>query len=52
MKKGVDKKRSEKKFHQGDWIYLKLLPYRQLSIPNSHKMQKLIPKFYGPFEII
>ncbi|KAJ1694535.1 hypothetical protein LUZ63_011233 [Rhynchospora breviuscula] len=51
MKKFADSRRSERQFSKGDWVYLKLQPYRQLSvsgIPNS----KLNPKFYGPYEII
>jgi hypothetical protein len=34
-----------------DWIYLKLQPYRQISISKGRN-QKLAPRYYGPFEIV
>lgn len=36
---------------KGDWVYLKLQPYRQLSIAGT-KSPKLNPHYYGPFEIL
>jgi hypothetical protein len=50
MKKFTDQQRTERHFNCGDWVYLRLQPYRQLSISNS-KNHKLNPCFYGPFEI-
>ncbi|GJT37161.1 retrotransposable element Tf2 [Tanacetum coccineum] len=32
MKSQADKRRSEREFKEGDWVYLKLQPYRQLTI--------------------
>lgn len=32
----ASKNRTEREFMVGDWVYLKLLPYRQLSIHRSH----------------
>jgi Chromo (CHRromatin Organisation MOdifier) domain len=52
MKKYADQKRSERHFSVGDWVYLKLQPYRQISSKGKTGNQKLSPKFYGPFEII
>jgi Integrase core domain/Chromo (CHRromatin Organisation MOdifier) domain len=50
MKKYADEKRSERTFQAGDWVFLKLQPYRQLSVSGtSHS--KLNSKFYGPFEV-
>lgn len=50
MKKFAGKSRSERTFHTGDWVYLKLQPYRQVSL--SHKGNaKLHPRYYGPFEM-
>jgi Integrase zinc binding domain/Integrase core domain/Chromo (CHRromatin Organisation MOdifier) domain len=52
MKRFADKKRSERTFQEGDWVYLKLQPYRQISIRGKSGTHKLKPKFYGPFEIL
>lgn len=51
MKQHADQKRTEREFKVGDWVYLKLHPYRQKSLVHrpSHK---LAPRFYGPFQII
>lgn len=51
MKVQSDKKRTERVFEVGDWVYLRLVPYQYMSI-SSHLVHKLQPKFYGPFEIL
>ncbi|KAJ4807690.1 polyprotein [Rhynchospora pubera] len=51
MKRQDDSQRSERQFHKGDWVYLKLQPYRQLSVSGA-STSKLNPKFYGPYEIL
>lgn len=35
MRKQEDKKRREGQFQEGDWVYLKLKPYRQNRWPNE-----------------
>jgi Integrase zinc binding domain/Chromo (CHRromatin Organisation MOdifier) domain len=50
MKKFTDLNRTERSFGTGDWVYLKLQPYRQISI-KGRQNHKLNPRFYGPFEI-
>jgi Integrase core domain/Chromo (CHRromatin Organisation MOdifier) domain len=52
MKRFADKKRSERSFQVGDWVYLKLQPYRQVTLQGNSGAHKLKPKFYGPFEVL
>lgn len=51
MKQLADKHRSERSFELGDWVFLKLQPYRQHSVVNRSS-QKLAPKYYGPYKIM
>lgn len=51
MKFFADKKRTEREFLVGDWVYLKLQPYRQTSIALRRNL-KLSSKYYGPYLIV
>ncbi|XP_069146056.1 uncharacterized protein [Solanum lycopersicum] len=51
MKFFADKKRTEREFLVGDWVYLKLQPYRQTSIALGRNL-KLSSKHYGPYLIV
>ncbi|KAL7113985.1 hypothetical protein ACP275_04G093400 [Erythranthe tilingii] len=51
MKRFADTRRSERIFQEGDWVYLKLKPYKQLSLRKS-RVWKLAPKFCGPFMVL
>uniref|UniRef100_A0A2N9FEI3 Reverse transcriptase n=1 Tax=Fagus sylvatica TaxID=28930 RepID=A0A2N9FEI3_FAGSY len=50
MKQQADKHRSEREFEVGDWVFLRLQPFRQKSM--RKKLGKLSPKFYGPYKVI
>jgi hypothetical protein len=51
MKQHADKKRMERSFAVGDWVYLKLQPYIQVSVARR-STQKLGFKFFGPYQIL
>ncbi|GJX52056.1 reverse transcriptase domain-containing protein [Tanacetum coccineum] len=51
MKQQADKHRKEKIFEVGQWVYLKLPPYRQVSV-QRYRSQKLAPRYYGLFHIL
>lgn len=51
MKYYADQHRSERVFQVGDWVYLKLQPYKQQTLA-LRTCLKLSAKFYGPFEVL
>ena len=51
MKKWADLHRTERTFEVGDLVFLRLQPYRQISV-SGRRSQKLSPLFYGPYKII
>ena len=50
MKNMADKHRSDRNFQVGMWVYLKLQPYRQLTVRQGGH-HKFAAKYYGPFLI-
>ncbi|XP_024172101.1 uncharacterized protein LOC112178137 [Rosa chinensis] len=49
MKGFYDKKHTEREFGVGDWVYLKLQPYKQHSM-HKGEFHKLSQRYYGPFQ--
>lgn len=51
MKKYANLKRQPYEFNEGEWVWLKLQPYRQHSV-DQRRCQKILVRFYCPFTII
>ena len=51
MKQVADAKRTERTFKVGDFVYLRLQPFRQTSLA-WRENKKLAPKFFGPFPVL
>ena len=50
MKHYADQHRTERSFSEGDWVFLKLQPYRQQTVA-VRKCLKLAAKYYRPFQV-
>lgn len=51
MRQVANKHRREVVFQLGDWVYLKLQPYKRRSLARRLN-EKLSPRFYGPLMIL
>jgi len=52
MKQQADQHRSERSFDVGDWVFLQLQPYKQMSLKHAKKDNKLSPKYYGSYKVL
>ena len=50
MKAQADRHRVDKQFAVGDWVYLKLQPYRQNSLADR-QYRKLSARYFGPYKV-
>jgi hypothetical protein len=51
MKATTDKKRTDRVFAVGDWVYLKLQPYMQRTLA-TRSNPKLAFRYFGPFQVL
>ena len=52
MKQQENQHRSERSFEKGDWVFLRMQPYKQMSLKQLNKDNKLTPKYYGPYKVL
>jgi len=52
MKQEADQHLSERSFHIGNGVFLRLQSYKQISLKQAKKDNKLLPKYYGPYKLL
>ena len=51
IKEEEDQHCSERSYVEGDWVLLRLQPYKNMSLKKLNKDNKLEPKYYGPYKV-
>jgi hypothetical protein len=36
----------------GDWVFMRIQPYKQMSLKQQNKNNKLAPKYYAPYKVL
>ena len=52
MKQQADQHHSERSFEEGDWVFMRLQPYKKMSLKKLNKDNKLPSKYYGPYKVL
>ena len=52
MKQHAEQHHNKRSFDVGNWVFLKLQPYKQMSLKKAKKDSKLSPKYYGPYKVL
>ena len=52
MKQKEDQHLSERSFEVGDWVFLRLQPYKHMSLKKTNKDNKLSLNYYGPYKML
>ena len=52
MKQQAGQHCNERSFNKGDWVFLRLQSYKQMSLKNNKKDNKLSPKYYDPYKVL
>ena len=51
MKQQTNQHCSERSLDVGDWVFLRLQPYKQMSLKQAKKDNKLLPNYYGLYKV-
>ena len=52
MKQQANQHHNGQSFNVGDWVFLRLQPYKHMSLKNTKKDNKLSPKYYDPYKVL